>query len=228
MATFGWYREATPAARRALGAACLGWALDSFDVNLYALVLASVMADLGFGKSTAGLIGSFTLVASAFGGILFGVIADRYGRTRALIGSILIYSRVHRRLRAGADRVAPHAVPRPARHRHGRRMGQRRGARVGDLARRASRQGAGRRAELVGRGLRRGGHRHAAGAAGLGLARGVLRRHPARAGHGLGAPQRARNPRCGGSRGPRTPAGRRREAGWPRSSPARCCASRCS
>jgi MFS family permease len=92
MTTFGWYRDATPSARRALGAACLGWALDSFDVNLYALVLASVMADLGFAKSTAGLIGSFTLVASAFGGILFGVIADRYGRTRALIGSILIYS----------------------------------------------------------------------------------------------------------------------------------------
>jgi MFS family permease len=66
--------------------------LDSFDVNLYALVLASVMADLGFAKSVAGLIGSVTLVASAVGGILFGVIADRYGRTRALIGSILIYS----------------------------------------------------------------------------------------------------------------------------------------
>jgi MFS family permease len=92
MATIGWYREATPEARRALGAACLGWMLDSFDVNLYALVLAAVMADLAFDKATAGLIGSFTLVASAAGGVLFGVIADRYGRTRALIGSILIYS----------------------------------------------------------------------------------------------------------------------------------------
>ena len=33
-----------------------------------------------------------TLVASAAGGLLFGVIADRYGRTRALIWSVLIYS----------------------------------------------------------------------------------------------------------------------------------------
>jgi MFS family permease len=89
---FAWYRGSTPEARRALGAACLGWMLDSFDVNLYALVLAAVMADLGFGKAMAGLIGSSTLVASALGGILFGMIADRYGRTRALIGSILIYS----------------------------------------------------------------------------------------------------------------------------------------
>lgn len=89
---FAWYRQATPEARRALGAACLGWMLDSFDVNLYALVLAAVMADLGFAKSVAGLIGSFTLVAAALGGILFGIAADRFGRTRALIGSILIYS----------------------------------------------------------------------------------------------------------------------------------------
>jgi MFS family permease len=91
-AFLAWYREAPPQARRALGAASLGWMLDSFDVNLYALVLAAVMADLGFGKAMAGLIGSFTLVAAAFGGILFGMIADRYGRTRALVGSILLYS----------------------------------------------------------------------------------------------------------------------------------------
>jgi len=38
------------------------------------------------------VLGSITLVASAVGGIAFGVIADRFGRTRALIGSILIYS----------------------------------------------------------------------------------------------------------------------------------------
>jgi MFS family permease len=41
---------------------------------------------------TAGLLGSLTLVASAVGGLIFGVVADRYGRTRALIASILIYS----------------------------------------------------------------------------------------------------------------------------------------
>lgn len=89
---FTWLTTSTGEQRRALGAACLGWMLDSFDVNLYALVLASVMADLAISKPTAGLIGSFTLVAAAAGGILFGVAADRWGRTKALIGSILIYS----------------------------------------------------------------------------------------------------------------------------------------
>jgi MFS family permease len=73
-------------------AAGLGWMLDAFDVMLYALVLTSIMADLEIGRDTAGALGSATLLASAGGGMLFGVIADRYGRTRALMGSVLIYS----------------------------------------------------------------------------------------------------------------------------------------
>ena len=89
---FGWWRAGDAEARRALVAASLGWMLDSFDVMLYALVLASLMLDLGMGKDVAGLLGSATLVASAAGGMMFGVIADRFGRTRALMGSILIYS----------------------------------------------------------------------------------------------------------------------------------------
>ena len=89
---FGWWRVAPRDARRALWAAALGWMLDAFDVMLYALVLTAVISDLGLTKATAGLIGSVTLVAGAVGGVAFGVVADRYGRTRALMGSILMYS----------------------------------------------------------------------------------------------------------------------------------------
>ena len=88
----GWWRDGTPEGRRALVAGSLGWMLDSFDVMLYALVLAALMRDLSMSKLTAGLLGSATLVASAVGGLVFGVVADRYGRTRALVWSILIYS----------------------------------------------------------------------------------------------------------------------------------------
>ena len=89
---FGWWRSASAEARRALIAAGAGWMLDSFDVMLYALVLASMMTDLGLSKPTAGWLGSIALLAAAFGGIAFGVIADRFGRTRALMASVLIYS----------------------------------------------------------------------------------------------------------------------------------------
>jgi MFS family permease len=91
-ALYAWLFEATPEARRALVAAALGWMLDSFDVMLYALVLASMMLDLGISKPTAGWLGSIALLSGAAGGIVFGVVADRFGRTRALMASVLIYS----------------------------------------------------------------------------------------------------------------------------------------
>ena len=89
---FAWWYEGSPQARKALVAAGLGWMLDAFDVMLYALVLADIIRELGMSRESAGALGSLTLLASAAGGILFGVLADRYGRTRALIASVLIYS----------------------------------------------------------------------------------------------------------------------------------------
>ena len=87
-----WLTAAPRPAKRALLAASLGWMLDSFDVMLYSLVLASLMADLGLDKPTAGVLGSITLLAAAAGGLAFGAIADRFGRTRAMMASMLIYA----------------------------------------------------------------------------------------------------------------------------------------
>src|SRR5216683_8029125 len=85
-------RQATPAQRRTLLAAALGWALDAFDAMLYALVLALLMRDFGMTKAVAGLLGTLTLLASGVGGVLFGFLADRIGRKQALMASILTYS----------------------------------------------------------------------------------------------------------------------------------------
>jgi len=89
---FGWLHEGTPTARRGLLAASLGWMLDGFDIMLYALVIGALLRDFSISTATAGLLGSLTLVASGIGGVLFGAIADRFGRRRAMIGSILVYS----------------------------------------------------------------------------------------------------------------------------------------
>ena len=89
---FRFWREADRTARRALLAASIGWMLDAFDVMLYALVLKSVRADLGLSADVAGGLQSLTLLASAAGGLGFGLLADRWGRARALMLSVLIYS----------------------------------------------------------------------------------------------------------------------------------------
>jgi MFS family permease len=84
--------QATPAERKSLLAGALGWMLDAMDVMLYSLILAYLIRQFGMSTSTAGLLNSLTLVASAIGGLLFGLIADRIGRTRSLMAAILVYS----------------------------------------------------------------------------------------------------------------------------------------
>jgi len=87
-----WLLEANAIQKRALLAASLGWMLDSMDVMLYSMVLAHMMRDLGMTEGKAGLMASLTLASSAAGGTLFGILADRVGRSRALLASILVYS----------------------------------------------------------------------------------------------------------------------------------------
>ena len=159
---FLFWREADPTARRALVAASLGWMLDAFDVMLYALVLTSLRADLGIDARTAGGLQSLTLLASAAGGLLFGIFADRYGRVARADAERAALFGVHGGLRVGADRRAAGGVPDLPRPRHGRRVGERRRARVRDLEQQTSRQGARPDAELVGDRLRAGGGRQPA------------------------------------------------------------------
>ena len=90
--TKSWYRAATRAQWNVLWAAMLGWGLDGMDVMLYAFALTTIQKEFSFTSAEAGGLASITLLGSAIGGLVFGYIADRFGRARALIFSILFYS----------------------------------------------------------------------------------------------------------------------------------------
>lgn len=87
-----WYRGATKDQWRAFSAAYLGWILDIMDLMIFSMVIGQIVTEFGSDRGTAGLIASFTLVASAFGGLVFGLIADRIGRTKAMVASVLCYA----------------------------------------------------------------------------------------------------------------------------------------
>src|ERR1035437_3569355 len=87
-----WLTGASREQKRTLLAASLGWMLDSMDVMLYALVLGQVQREMHLSAAVSGAMMSATLASAAVGGLGFGWFADRFGRTRALTWSILIYS----------------------------------------------------------------------------------------------------------------------------------------
>ena len=78
--------------RRAFIAAGLGWGLDGLTWTMYAFALTVVLPVLGISKAEAGWITAGSIVASAIGGVVCGVLADRYGRVRVLTWVILGYS----------------------------------------------------------------------------------------------------------------------------------------
>ena len=89
---YGWLAEASGEQKRTLLAAFLGYMLDSMDVMLYALVLGQVQREMHLSATMSGTLMSATLVAAALGGVSFGWFADRFGRVRALVSSVLLYS----------------------------------------------------------------------------------------------------------------------------------------
>jgi MFS family permease len=87
-----WYRTVTREQWQVLLAAKFGWMLDAMDFMLYTVAVQQLRAYFGFGDDVAGMLGTVTLIMSGFGGTIFGYVADRFGRTRALMATILIFS----------------------------------------------------------------------------------------------------------------------------------------
>ena len=94
-----WVREITGYQWLVLFVAWAGWSLDITDFTLYGLVLRQAMTELLGGNPSlaeigrvGGLITTIGLLGWAFGGFIFGIIADYIGRVRTLALSILIYS----------------------------------------------------------------------------------------------------------------------------------------
>jgi len=74
----------------------LGYMLDALDVLLYVFAIHQLQQPppngFGWNEATAGLVTSATLIFSSVGGGLAGILADRIGRRRTLIYTILCYS----------------------------------------------------------------------------------------------------------------------------------------
>ena len=89
---FAWYRSLPVPGRRAFVGAFGGYALDAYDFQVLPLSLTAIAAYFHLNKGQSGLLTTVTLVVSAIGGILAGVLIDRIGRTRTLMITVGTYA----------------------------------------------------------------------------------------------------------------------------------------
>src|SRR5215218_11109534 len=87
-----WYAALGVQGRRAFRAAFAGYMLDAFDLIVLTLSLTAIGVTFDVGTGATGALSTVTLSASAVGGILGGVLADRIGRARTLMLSVGVYS----------------------------------------------------------------------------------------------------------------------------------------
>jgi len=76
----------------ALAASFLGWTLDAFDFFILVFVLPSVAAEFGKGLPALALTLTVTLAFRPVGALIFGLLADRYGRRLPLMIDLVFYS----------------------------------------------------------------------------------------------------------------------------------------
>ncbi len=87
-----WLRHMSRAEKSTLVATFGGWALDGLDVMVYSFIIPSLIALWHISAGQAGLLGTATLLISALGGWLAGLLSDKYGRTRVLQWTVVWFS----------------------------------------------------------------------------------------------------------------------------------------
>lgn len=89
---FDWFRTMSGKGRRAFVGAFGGYGLDSYDFQVLPLALGAIASYFAISSGEAGLLTTVTLVVSALGGALAGILCDKIGRIRTLQVTVATYT----------------------------------------------------------------------------------------------------------------------------------------
>ena len=84
--------QATPYQKKTLFASTVGYALDGMDMMLLGFCLPMLMKYFDLTKTEAATLNSITLLGAVIGGIIFGIMADKFGRVKVFSWTIIIFS----------------------------------------------------------------------------------------------------------------------------------------
>ncbi|MBF6633281.1 MFS transporter [Microbacterium sp. APC 3898] len=85
-------KPSTISRNKLLWVAGLGWLFDAMDVGILSFVIAALHEDWGLTSSQMGWIGSVNSIGMAVGAFVFGIYADRVGRKKIFIITLLLFS----------------------------------------------------------------------------------------------------------------------------------------
>lgn len=74
------------------GLSWAGWVFDFYDLILFTFLIVPIGLELHLSNLMLSYALSASIIAAAFGGVLFGVLSDKYGRKSILQLTIIIYS----------------------------------------------------------------------------------------------------------------------------------------
>lgn len=92
MSAIAEWKEFDSNQRNALIASFLGWTLDAFDFFLMVFMLGAIAKEFGADVKAVAVALTLTLAARPLGALVFGMLADRFGRRPVLMIDILLFS----------------------------------------------------------------------------------------------------------------------------------------
>lgn len=78
--------------KKTVVASVAGLTLEGMDIMLISFAMSMIIAEFNIDLATGGLISSITNIGMLLGGIVFGVLADKYGRVKVFTYTVILFA----------------------------------------------------------------------------------------------------------------------------------------
>ena len=85
------YENPTRVHYKIFGLSWAGWVFDFYDLILFTFLIIPIGLDLHLSTLMLSYALSASIIAAAVGGVIFGILSDKYGRKSILQWTIIIY-----------------------------------------------------------------------------------------------------------------------------------------
>ena len=78
--------------KKTVVASVAGLTLEGMDIMFISFAMSMIIAEFNIDLATGGLISSITNIGMLIGGVIFGILADKYGRVKIFTYTIILFA----------------------------------------------------------------------------------------------------------------------------------------